>query len=224
MSVECKDLERILREDNADEMTSLEAHAASCPRCAEELALWREISAAAPSLQKSWESPALWPRIRRALAEEQEKSSRAGWGEFLAGWFSGWRLAASVAALVLMSIVGTWLALRPQPQTDLPAASTPEQKLLTEQALREIESTEEAYRKSIEKLAQAAGPQVKAADTPLLMSYREKLIVLDSAIEELRANAEQNPFNAHLRRELLALYQEKHKTLEAIAAAGAEPR
>ena len=49
-----------------------------------------------------------------------------------------------------------------------------------------------------------------------MANYREKLFVLDSAIDDLRAQAGQNPSNAHLRYELLAMYQEKQRTLEEI--------
>jgi hypothetical protein len=40
--------------------------------------------------------------------------------------------------------------------------------------------------------------------------------VLDSAIDELRAEAGQNPSNAHLRYQLLAMYQEKQQTLQEV--------
>jgi hypothetical protein len=49
-----------------------------------------------------------------------------------------------------------------------------------------------------------------------MASYREKLLLLDSAIDDLRAQTGQNPSNAHLRYELLAMYREKQTTLEAI--------
>jgi hypothetical protein len=49
-----------------------------------------------------------------------------------------------------------------------------------------------------------------------MASYKEKLIVLDSAIDELRMEAGRNPSNAHLRYELLAMYQEKQETLQDI--------
>jgi hypothetical protein len=218
MNVECRDLDRILRGENPAEMAALELHAATCAHCAEELALWRAISAEAPSLQKSWESPALWPRIRQALAEESQKPRAAAWTESLRGWLGGWRYAASVAVLLLLATAGTWLTMRRLEPRE-PGAPSTEQQLLSEQALREIEASEAAYRRSIERLEKLAAPQVQQAASPLLLSYREKLVVLDAAIDELRANAEQNPFNAHLRRELLALYQEKRKTLEEIAQA-----
>jgi len=39
---------------------------------------------------------------------------------------------------------------------------------------------------------------------------------LDSAIDELKSEAEQNPSNAHLRYQLLAMYQEKQQTLQDV--------
>ena len=69
---------------------------------------------------------------------------------------------------------------------------------------------------AIDKLATEAKPQLANSETPLMASYREKLFVLDSAIGDLRAQAAQNPSNAHLRFELLAMYQEKQRTLEEI--------
>ena len=49
-----------------------------------------------------------------------------------------------------------------------------------------------------------------------MMSYREKLLLLDSAIAETRARVERNRFNARLRQELLSLYQEKQSTLQQV--------
>jgi len=69
---------------------------------------------------------------------------------------------------------------------------------------------------AIDKLATDAKPQLDNPETPLLANYREKLQVLDSAIDDLRAQAGQNPSNAHLRYQLLAMYQEKQRTLEEV--------
>ena len=79
-----------------------------------------------------------------------------------------------------------------------------------------MERAEADYRKAIDRLDAEAKPQLEAAATPLMASYREKLLVLDNAIDELRAEAGQNPANAHLRRQLLAMYQEKQETLQEI--------
>jgi len=48
-----------------------------------------------------------------------------------------------------------------------------------------------------------------------MANYHEKLLVLDSAIVTFGASWP-NPSNAHLRYELLAMYQEKQRTLEEI--------
>jgi len=45
------------------------------------------------------------------------------------------------------------------------------------------------------------------------------LLVLDSAIADLRAQAGLNPSNAQLRYQLLAMYQEKQHTLEEVLEA-----
>jgi len=90
---------------------------------------------------------------------------------------------------------------------------------LKTKALNEVEHAEDAYIKAIDKLAAEARPQLQSPDSPLLANYREKLLVLDSAIGDLRAQAGQNPSNAHLRYELLAMYQEKQRTLEEILEA-----
>jgi hypothetical protein len=52
-----------------------------------------------------------------------------------------------------------------------------------------------------------------------MANYREKLLVLDSAIADLKSQAGINPANGHLRRQLLAMYQEKQDTLEQILEA-----
>ena len=88
-------------------------------------------------------------------------------------------------------------------------------KLLKSRALAEVERTERDYMAAIDKLAADAGPQL-SSDTPLMTSYREKLLVLDTAIADLRAQAGENPSNAHLRYQLLAMYEEKQQTLEDV--------
>ena len=79
-----------------------------------------------------------------------------------------------------------------------------------------MERAQAAYEQAIDKLASQAKPQLENPTTPLQASYREKLLVLDSAISDLRAQAGLNPSNAHLRQQLLAMYQEKQQTLEDV--------
>jgi len=70
--------------------------------------------------------------------------------------------------------------------------------------------------KAIDQLAAETKPQLDSPATPLMASYKEKLLILDSAIDELRMETGRNPSNAHLRHQLLAMYQEKQETLQEV--------
>ena len=167
-----------------------------------------EMSRAARELHREWESPELWPRIQAALAVEAAGAERRR-ALRVRAWLS---LAAAAAVLVLgLSVL---LRLRAT-QESVPAAEAA-RRLLTEKALREVERTESDYVRSIDELSRVAEPRVQEAGSPLMMSYREKLLLLDSAIAECRAGIERNRFNARLRRELLSLYQEKQHTLQQV--------
>lgn len=225
MNVGCHDRERVLAGENPQEMEALRRHAAGCAACRGELALWDGISAAAPLLRKNWESPELWPRIHQTLAEESLRAPRRrAWSleSFWAAWAGHARTALAGLVLLAVSIAGAMLVLKngkpsggsEQVVTDI--GKSQERRLLTHQALRDAEKREAEYIASIERLEKLAEPRLQQASTPLMQNYREKLLVLDSAIAELRAQAEQNRFNAHLRREMTSLYREKQRTLEDV--------
>ena len=124
-------------------------------------------------------------------------------------------MAAAFAVLILLTAVALLVLLRNFAGQNFPDAVAGK-RLLTEQALREIETTQEAYVQSIDKLVRLAEVRIEPPATPLLASYREKLLLIDDAIADCRAAAEQNHYNAHLRLELLAMYREKQQTLQEI--------
>jgi len=215
MNVTCNDRDRIFEDGTLAEWAALEAHAATCPLCAEELGAWTSLSFAAQELRDYTESPALWPRIERALAEEAERKTLRAESQ---GWFSffrkiplGWQTAAAGAFVLVLTISAGWFYLHP-PRNGQPG----DQSLLRSKALKEVESAETTYVQAIDKLAAEAKPQLDNPATPLLANYHEKLLVLDSAIADLRAQAGMNPSNAQLRHQLLAMYQEKQHTLEEV--------
>src|SRR5258708_18898268 len=84
----------------------------------------------------------------------------------------------------------------------------PGNKLLKTSALAEVERAERDYMSAIDKLAAEASPQLNA-DTPLMAGYREKLLVLDSAIADLRAQTGGHPSNQTLPLPRLAMFAEK---------------
>lgn len=180
-----------------------------------------DVSAAAPKLRKSWDSPQLWPRIERALLLEASRQTatppeRVGFFEDLFGSLAGnWRPALAGLALFALATAGL-LVFRASGGRDPYTTPSLKAPLLTEQAASEVERTEAAYVASIENLSKVAGPRLEKATEPVLVNYREKLALLDGAISELKSNIELNRFNTHLREELLAMYREKQRTLQDI--------
>jgi hypothetical protein len=121
-----------------------------------------------------------------------------------------WQTALAGAMVLALTLSGAYLYIHRESRV---GSST--DRLLRSSALGEVERAEVAYAKAIEKLETDAKPQLDK-DSPLMASYREKLLVLDSAIDELRLQAGENPSNAHLRHQLLAMYQEKQATLQEV--------
>jgi hypothetical protein len=211
MNITCQDRERIFLDGSAEEWAALEQHAATCGECADEMRAWKSLSVAAGELQDCQESPALWTRIESSLREHEQ--SKAGFRAMLAFWKgmrSGWQTALAGGLALLLAVSGAYVV------THRHTADPGSSKLLKNSVLAEVERTEREYMKAIDKLAADAKPQLDSPATPLMASYQEKLVVLDSAIEELKMEAEQNPSNAHLRYQLLAMYQEKQQTLQDV--------
>jgi hypothetical protein len=215
---ECREFDKALsRGDQAVE--ALEIHSETCADCRERLRLWREISEAAPGLAKSWDSPHLFPGIARALAAAKltSRAPATPAADSPARRRFVWVPAAVAASLFVLSMVGLYV-FKPGESARDPFArpSMGREPLMSNQTLKEVEDAESNYLTSIEKLSRLAEPRMANPDSPLLVSYREKLQLLDSAIGDLRGQLEGNRFNTHLRKELLAMYQEKKHTLEEV--------
>lgn len=220
MNVTCKDRDRIFEDGSAAEWAALETHAAGCTACADEVHAWKSLSVAAKELQDYSANPELWSKIERALVEvdtrKSQRAERKKWFPFFPGISVGWQTALAGAFVLILTVSVSWIVLR-GPRTVTP--NEPDSSLLKSAALKEVESTEMAYEKAIDKLAAEAKPQLEDPATPLMANYHEKLLVLDSAIADLRAQAGLNPSNAQLRHQLLAMYQEKQETLEEVLEA-----
>jgi hypothetical protein len=218
MNVTCGDCERILKDGTAAEWTALESHAGNCAACAEERRVWKSLSVAAQELRDYTANPGLWPRMERALAEQAASKARSDerWNR-LKFWQHvpmGWQTAAASVLAVVMAVSAGWFYLHGT--RSKPSAGN---ELLRSKALADVERTESAYVEAIDKLGAEAKPQLDSPATPLLANYQEKLLLLDSAIADLRAQAGMNPSNAQLRYQLLAMYQEKQRTLEEVLEA-----
>ena len=209
MKFECGDLERALAVPEL--MAEAKEHLKECAACRREYRLWTEISSVAKELHEEWDSPNLWPNIRRTL-EAQPRPARPWWNDW-----KTWSLAATV-------VLGAVLFLRPwQPvattsttPTGGQELTTKDQAFLTEQALRDVEKNEAAYRQSIDRLSQLAKPKLENPASAVAVSYHEKLLLIDSAISETRANLDQNRFNVGLQNDLADLYRQKQQALQEI--------
>jgi hypothetical protein len=216
--VNCHDRDRIFEDGSPAEWAGLEAHATTCSECAEEIRAWKSLSVAANELRDYSDDPSLWPRIHRALVEDavriEQSKWRWSWESIRQSFSLSWQTATAASVVLLLVVSAAWFQHRNLTAVKTPPAQSGD--LLRNNALAEVERTETAYMRAIDKLAADARLQLDNPETPLLANYREKLQVLDSAIDDLRAQAGQNPSNAHLRNQLLAMYQEKQRTLEDV--------
>jgi hypothetical protein len=195
------------------------------------------LSTTAAELRNHQEDPALWSRIASSLAAPlaeqaaQNAAREKRWAFLRLDWRLPlvWQTAFAAALVLALAFGGVYLYVQHQHSGTIgfgttgsgtsgsgATANNAKNPFLNDHALAEVERTESAYMQAIDKLAEEAKPQLDAGNSPLMDNYREKLLVLDSAIDELRAQAGENPSNAHLRYQLLAMYREKQGTLEDI--------
>src|SRR5260370_23591880 len=177
MNVTCNDRDRIFEDGTLAEWAALEAHAATCPPCAEEIRAWQSLSVAAQQLRDYIESPTLWAGIERALSEEAERKTerteRRGWYSFFQHFPLGWQTAAAGAFVLILTISAGWFYLHP-PKKGEPGDQSP----LRSKALNEVEIAETTYAQAIDKLAEEAKPQLESPATPLLANYQDRKSVV----------------------------------------------
>jgi hypothetical protein len=194
MIFQCNDLERAL--EFPELMPDARAHAERCESCRRQLYLWSEISRVAPQLHEDWESPGLWPRIELALVDAAPRPKH------VPAW--RWTIAVAAVALVAVMLSQPWRGKTPAPNGEL----------LTDRALAEVQQAEQAYARSINRLSAVAQKDLEKSAAPVAAAYREKLLVLDSAIADVKANLESNRYNTYLQTELASLYKDKQNTLK----------
>jgi len=211
----CAKIDELVDRGDPEAMAELEQHAAECSTCAAELREWEEISAAARGLHVEWESPALLARIERAMEEEAAPSGA------VVRFGRRPTLLLQIAATILLVVGLTALTARMiAPTVSVSPATTDraayDDWVVRESAIDGVERAEKIHLASIDRLSKLAAPAIENDHSPLMVSYREKLMLLDDAIAECQAQIKENRYNAHLRRQLLAVYQEKDRTLRDI--------
>ena len=198
MTIHCDNFDNLLLEGDAFSMQMAARHAKGCPGCAEKLASWNEISDTARGMHASWSNDMLWPRIERAIVADA-KRSRA----------RQWQIAAAFLIFAALGAVA-WRAHQRMRAAEFDNA------ILRASAVDQVEAAERAHVAAIDNLEKLTQPKLEDPSTPLLVSYKEKLMLLDDAIAECQASIDRNRQNAHLRRQLLAIYSEKQRTLQEV--------
>ena len=191
----CHDLDTLLFEGDAASLALAAEHARDCASCRELLAAWNDVGATAKAMQVTWNNDLLWPRIERALRQQARRR---------------WTAVLQIAAALLVIAGIAVIAWRLQRRSDF------EQHIMQNDALMEVEQTEKAHLAAIDKLERVAEPKLDNSASPLMVSYKEKLLLLDDAIAECQANIDHNRQNAQLRKQLLAIYGEKQRTLHDV--------
>lgn len=165
-----------------------------------------ELSAAAKAMRRDWDSPGLWPAIERRIREDERARRRYPWKSLAA------------AAVVILSVAASLVLLGNRLLHERAAPVTGASRLLSDEGLSDVERAEAQYIAAIEALAAkvARTDDLTRPTSLLLANLRERLVVIDAAIADCRAEIERNRFNTHLRRQLLSIYQEKRRTLEQI--------
>jgi hypothetical protein len=199
MTINCSQIDDLLFDGSPLAMETAARHAAGCPSCAETLAAWNDLSSTARSMRTSWENDMLWPRIERSLRAERKRTPRMWW---------------QLAAAILITIgLGTTLFMTMRSQA---RDAKFDESILRISAMDEVEKAERAHVKAIQSLERVTEARLEDPQTPLMIAYKEKLMLLDDAIDECQANIDRNRQNAHLRRQLLAMYSEKQQTLQDV--------
>jgi len=200
MTITCNQIDDLLFDGSPLAMETAARHAAECDACAQTLAAWNELSDTAQSMRTTWDNDTLWPRIERAIRAEKKRSP------------SRWLRHAAAAVLIIVGL-GAPLFYMLRVQTREAAF---DRTIIRVSALDEVERAEHDYTRAIGKLEKLTEPKLEDAESPLMISYKEKLMLLDDAIAECEANIDQNRQNAHLRKQLLAMYSEKQQTLQDV--------
>jgi hypothetical protein len=195
MTIKCTDIDNLLLEGDELALRAAAEHAKTCATCAAALDAWNDLSATARGMRAGWDNDMLWPRIERAVRKER----RRGWTQLL-------QVAAALAIFLGIAAV-TWSVVRER-QYD--------RAILRASALDEVEKAEQQHVAAIDHLEKIAEPKLETPSTPLMVSYKEKLMLLDDAIAECQTQIQNNRNNAHLRRQLLAIYSEKQRTLQDV--------
>jgi len=195
MTIKCSEIDNLLLEGDPQSLALAAEHAQTCDACMQELTTWNEMSSVAQTMHTTWTNDTLWPRIERAIQRERR-----------ARWSAVWQIAAAVAVFIAIGVA----VIRVQRHREY------DKHIMTAAAVSEVEDAQLKYIDAINHMEKLADAKLDNPATPLMVNYKEKLMVLDDAISECQTNIERNRNNAQLRAQLLTIYSEKQRTLQDV--------
>jgi hypothetical protein len=231
---------------SAAERRAVEAHLATCERCAGTLVELRAVVAQARSLEAPEPEIDLWPAIARRL------EPRLGWRERLAGLLGGRRfaltlpqLATAAAALIAVTGVATWLAFQ-RPAVSVPGAGSlasrpvaggnpadvarppatspasrggfPETAPATDPGQARLASFDATrYDAAVAELERVLSEHRSQLDTATVRILEQNLAIIDRAVEDARRALEADPANPYLNGHLAQQMMAKIRLLQVAA-------
>ena len=128
-----------------------------------------------------------------------------------------WQIAAAILLVAIASARPSGRARR------VHAATTSISAILKLSAVDEVERAEKAHIDAIDHLENSPSAKLDEPSTPLMVSYKEKLMMLDDAIAECQTNIDQNRQNALPAHAAAAMYSRETADAAGRAARGKQP-
>jgi hypothetical protein len=200
MTTTCERLDALLLEGDEASMMLARTHAAECAACAPSVEAWDSISSTASGMKESWTNDTFLPRALKAIERDRRPAAPNRF----------WQIAAILLFTITLGGTVVWVLSTRAREAEFDRA------ILRISAIQEVERTERAHLAAIAQLERVAQPKLQDTSSPLMVSYNEKLMLLDDAIAECEKAIEHNQQNAHLRRQLLSMLDDKRATLHDV--------
>jgi anti-sigma-K factor RskA len=203
---------------SAAERAAVDAHLATCARCAGVLAALDEVPAASPKLPVLAPKHDLWSgiaeRIEPRVLTLGERPARAAAPK-------NYRAARLLAAAIIL-VTGTALItrqamLRPEPPAPAAVAANPGGSLMITPVADRHEQLIRTYDAEIQQLDSAVRLRRNQLDTTTVKIIEKNLLVIDKAIMESRAALAKDPKSHFLNEQLTRVLDQKVGLLRTAA-------